>query len=35
MKTVISFLIVTLAIAMPLVAHFGFKMRTGAVKSVL
>ncbi len=35
MKTIVSFLIVTLAIAMPLVAHFGFRMRTGAVKSVL
>ncbi len=35
MKTLISFVIATLAIAMPLVAHFGFRMRSGAVKSVL
>ena len=35
MKTIITFVIVTLAIAMPLVAHFGFKLRSGAVKSVL
>lgn len=35
MKTLISFVIVTLAIAMPLIAHFGFKLRSGAVKSVL
>ena len=35
MKTAVTFVIVTLAIVMPLIAHFGFKLRTGAVRSVL
>jgi V/A-type H+-transporting ATPase subunit K len=35
MKTFVFFLIITLAISMPLVAHFGFKLRRGTVKSVL
>lgn len=35
MKTILTFVIVTLAILMPLIAHFGFKLHTGAVRSVL
>ncbi len=35
MRTLVFFVIVTLAIAMPLVAHFGFKLKKNAVKSVL
>lgn len=35
MKILVAFVIVTLAIAMPLLAHFGFKLKSGAVKSVL
>lgn len=35
MRSLVFFVIVTLAIAMPIVAHFGMKLKASAVKSVL
>lgn len=35
MKTLLTFVLVTLAIAMPLIAHFGLKLRGKTVKAVL
>ena len=35
MKTIVTFLIVTLAIAAPIIAHFGLKLKQKAVKRTL
>ena len=35
MKTIITFLIITLAIASPLIAHYGFKLKVSGTKKAL